>query len=139
MEALRAELIRAKVWARFSDAAAEGASVELQAEQVARCQGEEKISMMTLALENAIFHCEFLEKENKALTAELDKARQEAREARSESRALREEVRQAKEILAGKPFLLQTKFGDQDYAQLKQVWSSLDEYLDFPKSSSDAV
>lgn len=75
METLWAELIWAKERAQFSDAAAKGASVELKAEQVARCQGEEKISMMTLALENAIFHCEFLEKENKALTAELDKAR----------------------------------------------------------------
>ena len=70
--------------------------------------------MMTLALENATGHSEFLEKENEALTVVLDKARHEAREARSESRALREEVRQAKEILAGKPFLLQTKFGDPD-------------------------
>ena len=139
MEALWTELVRAKEWVRLSDAAAEDASVELKAEQAALCQGEEKISMMTLALENATGRCEFLEKENKALTAELDKAQQEAREARSESRALREEVRQAKEILAGKPFLLQTKFGDQDYAQLKQVWSSLDEYLDLPKSSSDAA
>ena len=34
-----------------------------------------------------------LDKENKALAAELDKARQEAREARLDSRALREEVR----------------------------------------------
>ena len=61
------------------------------------------------------------------------------REARSESRALREEVRQAKEIVAGKPFLLQTKFGDPGYAHLNQVWSSPDEYLDLPKSSSDAA
>ena len=121
MEALRAELIRAKERARFSDAAAEGASVELQAEQVVRCQGEEKISTMRLALENATGRCEFLERENKSLTAELDKAQQEAREARSESRALHEEVRQAKEIASGKPFLPQTKFGDPDYAQLNQV------------------
>ena len=60
---------------------------------------------MTLALENAAGRCEFLEKENNALAAELDKARQEAKEARSESRALCEEVRQAKEIVVGKPFL----------------------------------
>ena len=75
MEALRAELIWVKERAGFSDAAVEGASVELKAEQAARCQGEEKVSTMTLALENAIDRCEFLEKENKALTAELDKAR----------------------------------------------------------------
>ena len=139
VEILRAELARAKERARFIDAAAERASAELKAEQAARCQGEEKLSTMTLVLESATGRCKFLEKENKALTAELGKARQEAREARSDSKALHEEVRQAKEILAGKPFLLQTKFGDQDYAQLKQVWSSLDEYLDLPKSSSDAA
>ena len=94
---------------------------------------------MALELKNATGRCEFLEKENKALMAELDKALQEAREARSESRAVREEVRQAREIAAGKPFLLQTKFGDLNYAQLNQVWSSPDEFLDLPKSSSDAA
>ena len=44
-----------------------------------------------------------------------------------------------KEIVAGKPFLLQTKFSDPDYGQLNQVWSSPDEYLDLPKSSFDAA
>ena len=95
--------------------------------------------MMALELKDAAGRCEFLEKENEALMAEMDQARQEAREARSESRALREEVRQAKEIVAGKPFLLQTKFGDPNYAQLNQVWSSPDEFLDLPKSSSNAA
>ena len=94
---------------------------------------------MALKLENATGRCEFLEKENKALTAELDKALQEAREARSKSREACEEVRQAREIAAGKPFLRQTKFGDPNYAQLNQVWSSPDEFLDLPKSSSDAA
>ena len=53
VEVLRVELIRAKERAQFSDATAEGASVELKAEQVAQCRGEEKVSTMTLALENA--------------------------------------------------------------------------------------
>ena len=35
--------------------------------------------------------------------------------------------------------MLQAKFGDPNYAQLNQVWSSLDEFLDLPKSSSDAA
>ena len=61
---------------------------------------------MSLELENATGRCEFLEKESKALTADLDKALQEAREVRSESRAAREEVWQAKEIVDGKLFLL---------------------------------
>ena len=75
MEALRAELVWAKERVWLSDVAAKEASVELNAEQVARCQGEEKVSTMTLALENAAGRCEFLDKENKALAAELDKAR----------------------------------------------------------------
>ena len=139
VEVLRAELAQAKEQARCSNAAAKKASAELKAKQAARRQDEEKISMVALELENASGRCEFLEKDNKALTAELDKALQEAREARSESRAVREEVRQAREIAAGKPFLLQTKFGDPNYAQLNQVWSSPDEFLDLPKSSSDAA
>ena len=44
--------------------------------------------------------------ESKTKTAELDKALQEASEAQSESGAARKEIRQAKEIAAGKPFLL---------------------------------
>ena len=139
VEALRAELARAKEQARCSDAAAEKASADLRAEQAARRQSEEKISALALELKNTASRCEFLEKENKAKMAELDKAVREASEARSESRAAREEIRQAKEIAAGKPFLLQTKFGDPDYAQLNQVWSSPAEFLDLPKSSSNAA
>ena len=139
VEILRAELARAKEQARFSNAAAEKASTELEAEQAARRQDEEKISTMALELKNVASRCKLLEKENEAKTAELDKALREAREARSESRAAREEIRQAGEIAAGKPFLLQTKFGDPNYDQLNQVWSSPEEFLDFPRSSSDAA
>ena len=48
---------------------------------------------MALELENATSRCEFLEKENEARTAELNKVLQEAREAWLESRAAREEIR----------------------------------------------
>ena len=116
IEILRAELARAKEQAQFSNAAAEKASAELKAEQAARRQDEEKISTMALELKNAASRCELLEKENEAKTAELDKALREAREARSKSRVAREEIQQAGEIAAGKPFLLQAKFDDPDYA-----------------------
>ena len=106
VEALRAELARAKEQARCSDAAAEKASADLRAEQAARRHSEEKISALALELKNTSSRCVFLEKENKAKMAELDKAVREASEARSESRAAREEIRQANEIAAGKPFLL---------------------------------
>ena len=60
VEALRAELVRAKERGWFSDAVAERASAELKAEQAVRCHGEEKISTMALELKNAASCCEFL-------------------------------------------------------------------------------
>ena len=116
IEILRAELARGKEQARCSNAAAEKASAELKAERAARRQDEEKISTMAFELKNAASRCELLEKENEAKMAEIDKALREAREARSESRAAREEIRQAGEIATVKPFLLQAKFGDPNYA-----------------------
>ena len=95
--------------------------------------------MMALELKDAAGRCEFLENDNKSKTAKLDKDLQEAKEAQSESRAAREEIWQAGEIAAGKPFLLQTKFGDPNYAPLNQVWSSSDALLDLSKSVSDAM
>ena len=94
---------------------------------------------MARELKDASSRCELLERDNKAKTADLDKALREAKEARSESRAAQEEIRQAGEIAAGKPFLLQTKFGDPKYASLNQMWSSPDAFLDLPKSVSDAA
>ena len=94
---------------------------------------------MARELKDVTGKCKSLEEDNKAKAAELDKALQKAREARSESRAAREEIRQAGEIAAGKPFLLQTKFGDPKYAPLNQMWSSPDAFLDLPKSIFDVV
>ena len=139
VEILQAELARAKEQARIDNAAAEKASAELKAEQAARRQCKERKSKMARELEDASSRYEFLEKDSKAKTADLDKALREAKEARSESRAAREEIRQAGEVAAGKPFLLQTKFGDPNYAPLNQVWSSPDALLDLPKSASDAA
>ena len=81
VEILRAELARAKEQARRTNAAARKASAELKAERATRRQDEEKISTMTLELENATGRCEFQEKESEALTADLDKALQHARAA----------------------------------------------------------
>ena len=80
-----------------------------------------------------------MEEENKAQAVDLDKALQEAKEARTKARAAREEIRQAEQIAAGKPFLLQTKFGGQRYALLTRLWSSLDVFADLPKSFADAT
>ena len=97
------------------------------------------MAIMACELKEATVWSEFLKKDNKAKAADLDKALQEAREARSESRAAREEIRQAGEVVAGKPFLLHTKFGDPKYAPLNQMWSSPGAFLDLPKSAFDAA
>ena len=97
------------------------------------------MSTMARELKVATVQCEFLERDNKAKMADLDKALQEAREARSECRAARKEIQQAGEIAVGKPFLLQTKFGDPKYSPLNQMWSSPDPFLDLPKSAPDAA
>ena len=123
----------------MSNAATEKAATELKAEQAARRQCEERISTMALELKDTTSRCEILEKDSQTKVADLEKALQEAREARSESRAAREEIRQAGEIAAGKPFLLQTKFGNPKYAPLNQMWSSPNAFLDLPKSASDAA
>ena len=91
------------------------------------------------ALKDAADKYKSLEEKSKAQATDLAEALKEAEEARAESRAAREEIKQARQIAAGKPFLLQTKFGDPDYALLNQVWSSPAEFLDLPKSSSDAA
>ena len=60
VEDLRAELARAKEKTRRSNSAVEKASTELEAERAVRHQDEEKISTMTLELENATGRCEFM-------------------------------------------------------------------------------
>ena len=81
-------------------------------------------------LKNATDRCEFLEKERRAEQEDLKKATAEAKDARSAMRAIKEELRQARDITAGKPFLLQRKFTDPKYAQLSQLWGAEDAYLD---------
>ena len=121
VEALRAELARAKEQTRKSDAAALKAVEELRAEQAAHCQSKDKIAKMAVELKDAADRYELLEKENRTKMTDLEKAMVAAKDARSKKRAAKEELRQAGDIAAGKPFLLRTKFGDPKYAPLDQL------------------
>ena len=116
MENLRAELARAKEHARKSDAAALKAAEELKAEQAAHCRSREEMAEMSMKLKNATDRCKLLEKEDRAEHEDLKKATTEAKDARSTMRAMKEELRQARDIAAGKPFLLWRKFRDPKYA-----------------------
>ena len=92
MEALRAELALAKEQARASNAAALKAAKDLRAEQAAHRRSEEKIAEMAGELKNAADRYVLLEKENKASSAELDKALNAAKEMRTEIRGMWEEL-----------------------------------------------
>mgnify|MGYP006951661749 CR=1 FL=1 len=76
VEILRAELTQAKEQARRSDAATLKVAKELKVEQAAHRQSEDKIASMAIELKNAAIRYELLERENKAKTADLEKALQ---------------------------------------------------------------
>ena len=139
VEDLRAELARAKDQARKSDAAALKAAEELKAEKAAHCRSREEMAVMAVKLKDATDRYEVLERERQAEQEGLKKATAEAKDARSAMRAIKEELRQAGDIVAGKPFLLRRKFTDPKYAQLGQLWSAEDPYLDLAVSAADAV
>jgi DNA repair exonuclease SbcCD ATPase subunit len=139
VETLRGALAQAKEQAKVSKAAADTAATDLKSEQAARRQYEERVAKLEQELKDAASKCESLEEKNKAQAADLAKALQEAEEGRTESRAAREEIRQAGQIAAGKPFLLQSKFGSQKYALLTRLWNSPDAFADLSRSAADAA
>ena len=134
-----AELAQAKEQARASNAAALKAAEELRAEQAAQCRSKEKIAEMAEELKNAADRYVLLEKENKASSAELDKALNAARQMRTEIRGMREELQQADKIVAGGSYLLRTKFLDPKYAPLAGRWGPADAYADLTNSTADAA
>ena len=66
VEALRAELARAKEQARLGNAAALKAAEELKAEKAAHCGSQEKMAKMAIELKDTADRCRVLEKENRA-------------------------------------------------------------------------
>ena len=64
VEALRAELARAKEQARLGNAAALKAAEELQAEKAAHGESRDKMDKMAIELKATADRCRVLEKEN---------------------------------------------------------------------------
>ena len=83
--------------------------------------------------------CQFLEEENRVKAADLEKAMMATNDTRSAMRAKKEELREAGDIVAGKSFMLQRKYGDPRYAPLDRLWSSEDVYMDLTASAADAA
>ena len=90
-------------------------------------------------MKNAADRYVLLEKENKASSAELDKALNAAKEMRTEIRSMREELQQADKIVGGGSYLLRTKFLDPKYAPLAGRLSLADAYADLANSTADVV
>ena len=139
VEALRAELARAKEQARLGNAAALKAAEELQAEKAAHGESRDKMAKMAIELKAAADRCRVLEKENQAKASDLEKAAATKKDLRSAMRAKKEELREAGDIVAGKSFMLRRKFGDPRYAPLDRLWSSEDVYMDLAASAADAA
>jgi len=139
VEALRAELARAKEQARLGNAAALKVAEELQAEKAAHGESREKMDTMAIELKGTTDRCRVLEKENQAKASDLEKAAAMKKDLRSAMRAKKEELREAGDIVAGKSFMLRRKFGDPRYAPLDRLWSSEDAYMDLAASAADAA
>ncbi len=116
VEALWAELARAKEQARLGNAATLKAAEELQAEKAAHGESRDKMAKMAIELKAATDRCRVLDGERRAEQEDLKKADAEAKDARSAMRAMKEELRQVEDMVAGKPFMLRRKFTDPKYA-----------------------
>ena len=71
--------------------------------------------------------------------SELAKARQSAQEARVEAQGALREIQEAKQIAAGKAFIMQSKFVQKRYLLLTRIWSSPGAFADLPRSVADAA
>ena len=115
VKTLRGALAQAKKEAEANKVATDKAAAELKTEQAARRQHEARVAEVEQEMKDAIGKCEDLEQKTSTQATELAKALQDAKTARVESRSAREEIHQAKQIAAGKAFLLQSIFGGHRY------------------------
>ena len=79
------------------------------------------MAKMAVELKDATDRYQLLEEESHVKATDLEKAMVAAKEARSKISAMKEELNQGADIVSGKPFLLQTKFGDLKYAPLDRL------------------
>ena len=100
---------------------------------------EARVAEAQQELKDAITKCEDLEQKNKDQSSELSKVNQEFQEARMEVRGAREELRQVKQIVDGKPYLLQSVFGGQKFALHTRVWHSSGMFAELSRSEADAA
>ena len=90
-------------------------------------------------LKDAISKCESLEHKVSDRDSELATTLQSAKEAQVEAQGAYWEIREAKKIMAGKDFNMQSKFVRRKYTLLTRIWCSQGGFADLPRSIADAV
>ena len=108
-------------------------------EQFVREKHEARLHEVQQELQDAVKKCETLERDVSAQETELAKARQSAEESRVEAQGALREIQEAKQIAAGKAFIMQSKFAKKRYLLLTRIWSSPGAFADLPHSVSDAA
>ena len=108
-------------------------------EQAARKKHESRVGEVQQELKDAIKKCESLERKIVDQESELSKARQSTQEARVEAQGALQELQEAKQIAAGKAFIMQRKFVKKRYLLLTRIWSSPGAFADLPRSVADAT
>ena len=90
-------------------------------------------------LKDAIAKCASLEQKSSEQAPELTKALESVKEARVEAQGTRQKVQEARQISAGKAFLLKCKFTSKRYILLTRIWCSLGGFADLQRSVADAA
>ena len=108
-------------------------------EQAAHKKHEARVSEVQQELQDAVKKCESLERNLADQESELAKARQSAQEAQVEAQGALREIQEAKQIAAGKAFIVQSKFVKKWYLLLTRIWNSPTSFADLPHSVADAA
>ena len=108
-------------------------------EQAAHEKHEARVGEVQQELQDAVKKCESLEHHNADQESEFAKARQRAQEARAEAQGALREIQEAKKIVAGKAFIMQSKYVKKSYLLLTRIWSSPGASADLSRSVSDAT
>lgn len=108
-------------------------------EKASREKHEARVSEVQLELQDAFKKCESLERSLTDQESELTKARQNAHDARVEAQGALQEIQEARKIVAGKAFIMQSKYVKKRFLLLTRIWSSPGAFVDLPRSVSDAM
>ena len=92
-----------------------------------------------MELQDAVKKCESLERNIADQETELAKAHQSTQEARVEAQRALREIQEAKQIAAGKAYIMQSQFLKKRYLLLTRIWSSPGAFADLPRSVADAA